>query len=73
VGSVPLLITEILADMTEEEAKDERFNSLEEFRKEYSKITNHPLDLEETVTGYGFRNTEKQQDRVQNYEKQKHS
>jgi hypothetical protein len=35
--------------------------------------TNHPLDLEETVTAYGFRNTEKQQDRVQNHEKQKHS
>jgi hypothetical protein len=32
-----------------------------------------PHNLEETVTAYGFRNTEKQQDRVQNYEKQKHS
>jgi hypothetical protein len=40
---VPLLITEILGDMTgEEEAKDERFNSLEEFRKELPKTTNHP-------------------------------
>jgi len=35
--------------------------------------TNHPLYLEETVTAYGFRNTEKQQDRVQNNEKQKRS
>jgi hypothetical protein len=34
VGSVPLLITQILADMTEEEAKAEGFNSLEELRKE---------------------------------------
>jgi hypothetical protein len=31
------------------------------------------IDLEETVTAYGFRNTEKQQDRVQNHEKQKNS
>ena len=62
VGIVPLLITEILADMTEEEAKAEGFNSLEEFRKEWPKITNHPLDLEETVTAYEFHKTEKQQE-----------
>ena len=33
VGIVPLLSTQILADMIEEEAKAEGFNSLEEFRK----------------------------------------
>jgi hypothetical protein len=59
---MPLLITESLADITKKEAKAEGFNSLEEFRKELPKITNHPLDLEETVTAYGFRNTEKQQE-----------
>ena len=48
--------------MTEEEAKTEGFTIIEEFRKEWPKITNHPLDLEETVTAYGFRNTEKQQE-----------
>jgi hypothetical protein len=31
---VSLLITEILADMTEEEAKAQGFNNLEELRKE---------------------------------------
>jgi hypothetical protein len=34
VWGVILLITEILVDMTEEEAKAKGFNSLEEFRKE---------------------------------------
>jgi len=34
VGMVPLLITEILADMTEAEAKAEGFTILEEFHKE---------------------------------------
>ena len=48
--------------MTEEDAKAEGFNSLEEFRKEWPKMTNHPLDIEETVTAYDFRNTEKQQE-----------
>ena len=58
VGMVPLLTTQIFADMTEEEAKAEGFNSLEEFRKEWPKITKQSLDLEETVTAYGVRNTE---------------
>jgi hypothetical protein len=62
VGSVPLLITEILADMTKEETKAQGFTILSEFRKEWSKITKHLIDLEETVTAYGFRNTEKQQE-----------
>ena len=62
VGSVPLLITEILADMTKEETKAQEFNSLEEFRKEYPKITKHLIDLEETVTAYEFHKTEKQQE-----------
>jgi hypothetical protein len=39
---VPLLITEILADMTKEETKAQEFNSIEELHKEWSKITNHP-------------------------------
>ena len=42
-GSVPLLITEILADMTKEETKAQGFNSLEEFHKEWPKITKHPI------------------------------
>ena len=62
MGSVPLLITEILADMNEEEAKAEGFTSLEEFRKEWPKITKQPLDLEETMTAYEFHNIEKQQE-----------
>jgi hypothetical protein len=48
-----------LADMTEEEAKAEGFSSLEEFRKEWPKITKQPLDLQETVTAYEFHKTEK--------------
>ena len=43
VGIVPLLITQILADMIEEEAKAEGFTSLEEFRKEGSKITKQSI------------------------------
>ena len=39
---VPLLITEILADMTEAEAKAEGFTILEEFHKEYPKTTKQP-------------------------------
>ena len=62
VGIVPLLITQILADMTEEETKAEGFTSIEELHKEWSKITKHLIDLEETVTAHGFRNTEKQQE-----------
>jgi hypothetical protein len=38
---VPLLITQILADMAKEEAKAEGFTILEELRKEYPKITKH--------------------------------
>jgi hypothetical protein len=59
--------------LTEEEAKAHGFNSLEEFCKEWRKITNHPPELKETGTAYDFHNKEKQQDRVQNHEKQKHS
>jgi hypothetical protein len=63
VGTVPLLITEILADITEEEeAKTQGFNNLEDFRKERPKTTNHPLDLKETVAAYEFHKTEKQQE-----------
>ena len=66
-----MLITEILADMTKEETKAQGFTILSEFRKEWSKITKHLIDLEETTTAHEFRNTEKQQDRVQNHERQK--
>jgi hypothetical protein len=62
VGSVPLLITEILADMTKEETKAQGFTILSEFHKEYPKITKHLIDLEETTTAHEFRNTEKQQE-----------
>lgn len=43
-----------LADMTEEEALAEGFSNLEEFRKEWPRITKQPLDLQETVTAYEF-------------------
>jgi hypothetical protein len=44
VGMVPLLITESLADMTEEEeAKAEGFTIIEEFRKKWPKITKQPI------------------------------
>ena len=51
-----------LADMTEEEAKAEGFNSLAEFRKEWPIINKQALNLEETVTAYEFHKTEKQKE-----------
>ena len=42
VGIVPLLITQILADMTEEEAKAKGSTILSEFRKKWPQKTNHP-------------------------------
>ena len=53
VGSVPLLITEILADMTEEEAKAKGFNTLEEFKETWRQI-NGPWNPDTIVTVYEF-------------------
>jgi hypothetical protein len=41
--------------MTEEQAKAEGFQSLEEFKKEWKKITKKDWNPEQIVTAYEFR------------------
>ncbi len=48
-----------LGDMTEEQAKAEGFQSLEEFQKEWDAITKQPWNPEQFVTVYEFTLIEK--------------
>ena len=43
-----------LGDMAEEDAKAEGFENLDEFKKEWEKITKQPWNPEQTVTAYKF-------------------